>query len=603
MNTTCPDTSRFLARMYAAAACSPLYAAPPRRARPLRLLLVAPDRVPAWLWTFLCLAADTMWLNVTVLPVVGARLPDVPDVPLGVRMFLGLEGLYRRRASTTLSPVTVHARGGVGLASPIAPDASPQHLKSRIRELRPDLVLSLAPHSWSAILSDAAKYGCWEIDAGLVDPARAGVSLMLPVIRNESTTELTLELEGAPLAPWGHARSVGATRRGAFAFQRDGAFRKLPLLLLRMLHRLAADDFVPPRRVARLRIASPAMPRSADAMHALFATLGATLRWQVEKSRPDVPSLLVVRDAHAPLDPSTPRVGDALILQAPGNTRWGDPCAVEAQGRRFIFVEESGGRNTGEIACLEVHGSTASRVGVALEEESRVGYPQVFEWQGHWYMTVESSALKRVSLYRATRFPLGWERVADLIRDRVCADPTLYFHDGRWYLFATVSENRNGTCDELFLFVSDELCGPFEPHPANPIVSDVRRARPAGRLFRHGGRLIRPAQDCASHYGSAVVFNEVLVLSPTHYEERPLSRLAFGSEHGPFACHTYSRTPTFEVLDAYGHATNALPRIEVLPPSHTMPVDANQPVDIDLPAGFPPAADNGRLYGLSPGSD
>ena len=49
---------------------------------------------------------------------------------------------------------------------------------------------------------------------------------------------------------------------------------------------------------------------------------------------------------------------------------------------------------------------------------------------------VESGAAKRVSLYRAQEFPLRWARVADLIVDRVCVDPTLYQHQGRWYLFA-----------------------------------------------------------------------------------------------------------------------------------------------------------------------
>jgi hypothetical protein len=143
---------------------------------------------------------------------------------------------------------------------------------------------------------------------------------------------------------------------------------------------------------------------------------------------------------------------------------------------------------------------------------------------------------------------MGWTRVTDLIQGRACVDPTLYRHNGRWYLFANVSESGGSTCDELFLFVADSLASPFVPHPANPIVSDVRHARPAGRLFKHRGRLIRPAQNCGPSYGAEVAFREVTVLSPTRYEERPLGRLAAWGL-GMDGCHTYSAIEGLEVLD------------------------------------------------------
>lgn len=577
---------------------SPLYAVPPRQRRPLRVLVVAPERIPAWLWSFVCMAADAAWLDVTVLPVADGRLPRMRDIPLSVRAFLGVERMYRRRASPTLSYVAMRPRDGVGMASSIALDAPPQQLAARMRELQPDLVLSLGPAAWSHLIADAAKLGCWDIDAGLVDPSAAGVALMLPIVRRESATEMTLELEGAPLAPWGHATSVGATRAGSFALQRDSAFLKLPLLLLRMLHRLAADDFMPPHRTARLRDANRAMPGIADVARTLAITLGTALKWQWLKNKPKVPWLLFFRHGPAPLDPSVPHVRDTAMLQAPPGFYWADPCAVETQGHRFVFVEEVDHTHKGVIACLELHGAHASPLGRVLEEGTHVSYPQVFEWDGVWYMTVECSQAKRVSLYRAARFPFVWERTGDLIRDRVCSDPTLYFHNGHWYLFTTVSENRNGTWDELFLFVSDELGGPFQPHPANPVVSDVRRARSAGRLFTHGGALIRPAQDCASHYGSAVVFNEVLVLSPTHYEERPLSRLAPDWAPGLLACHTYSVTPTIEVLDARGNVPADTPRIDLVPAADGF--HAATAPDPDHPRVFPPAGDPDRGRGRPP---
>ena len=55
----------------------------------------------------------------------------------------------------------------------------------------------------------------------------------------------------------------------------------------------------------------------------------------------------------------------------------------------------------------------AQRLGIVLDEPFHLSYPQVFQWQGAWYMTVESAGARRVSLYRATDFPLRWERTSD----------------------------------------------------------------------------------------------------------------------------------------------------------------------------------------------
>ncbi|HEY1141163.1 MAG TPA: hypothetical protein VGE88_13280, partial [Lysobacter sp.] len=183
--------------------------------------------------------------------------------------------------------------------------------------------------------------------------------------------------------------------------------------------------------------------------------------------------------------------------------------------------------------------------------------------EGQWYLTAETSYDRRVSLYRAEDFPLRWTRVVDLVEGRVCVDPTLLHHEGRWYLFANVAENGNSTSDELFLFVADDLHGPFAPHPASPIVCDVRRARMAGRLFRHNGRLIRPAQDCGPGYGNAVVFNEVLELSPTVYRERQLSRLAPFLKRRVAGCHTYNADGGVEVLDVLGRQPGSAARLQV----------------------------------------
>ena len=54
----------------------------------------------------------------------------------------------------------------------------------------------------------------------------------------------------------------------------------------------------------------------------------------------------------------------------------------------------------------------------------------------------------------------------------------------------------------------------WQPHSLNPVVRDVRTARPAGRIIVNSHGHIRPGQDCSTRYGAAITLNRILELSP-----------------------------------------------------------------------------------------
>ena len=103
--------------------------------------------------------------------------------------------------------------------------------------------------------------------------------------------------------------------------------------------------------------------------------------------------------------------------------------------------------------------------------------------------------------------------------------------------------------DELYLFFADAPEGEWQPHPRNPVVSDVRRARPAGRVFARDGELIRPSQDCSIRYGGAVMFNRIVQLTPTDYAEVPAGRMGPGWLRGGLGTHTFNSDSEYEVVD------------------------------------------------------
>ncbi|MEA2764337.1 MAG: hypothetical protein QOK07_741 [Gemmatimonadaceae bacterium] len=168
---------------------------------------------------------------------------------------------------------------------------------------------------------------------------------------------------------------------------------------------------------------------------------------------------------------------------------------------------------------------------IVLREAFHLSYPHVFEHEGGIFMTPETLGAGAVRLYRGDPFPVRWEPVMDLIPG-VLADPSPFFWNGRWWLFACPRPTQH---DALSLFSAQALTGPWLEHPASPVVrGDPRCARPAGRMIVHEGRLYRLAQDCLPRYGSAVRAFEVTSLTAASYAEAecPESPIVTGSGLG-----------------------------------------------------------------------
>jgi len=538
--------------------------------------LVTPSLVPEWLSVFVSESRASRSVDLEVVLQAGATPHHRRSMPFDLKLFLGLERvMFRllarvtgRRPTGPLSAVSLDAKGDGGDA---AVHADAGALLARVRDLHVDLVLLHGAPGLAPALSTLARHGCWVLDPDITEPHRAGLALLAPILQGDNATELSLHLVSeAEATPVGETlvTSHGATSAMSFSQQRDLAFAKLPALLLRVLRRFQASPLVTERgEVRSLRVSPPSFELHGGlGLRSFLMAVKHFLQWRGRRLRARLPWFLLLPTEGPALDPAAPRIGKHVSLVAPGNDYWADPYPVVVGGRRFLFIEELvDARNKGIIICLELlEDGIAVRSGVVLDEDGHLSYPQVFQWEGTWYMTVESCEANRVSLYAAEAFPLRWRRAADLIEGRECVDPTLHHHEGTWYLFANISESGGGLSDELFLFTSDALAGPYRPHPANPILSDARMSRPAGRLFRHAGRLVRPAQCCVPIYGAAVVFNEVMELTPERYRERPMATLELDAMPGLDGCHTYNAWGGFEALDAHGRPPGAGSRMRVV---------------------------------------
>jgi hypothetical protein len=246
----------------------------------------------------------------------------------------------------------------------------------------------------------------------------------------------------------------------------------------------------------------------------------------------------------------TDRTGFRVVPSLRGRF-YADPFLLKRNSKTYLFFEDfEFQRNRAAISYFEIDNqgrlSAPQRV---LDNGYHMSYPFLFESQGTVYMIPETRARKTIELFRTTEFPRNWELVKTIAKDVLAVDSTVFEHLGKFWLFTNIAVPGGSTFDELHLFYSDSLEGDWTPHPKNPIVSDVRRARPAGALFFEGGKLLRPGQDCSLRYGYALTFNEIEVLSESDYKEKPYNRIEPDWCPGSICTHTYNRTEEFEVLD------------------------------------------------------
>ena len=177
-----------------------------------------------------------------------------------------------------------------------------------------------------------------------------------------------------------------------------------------------------------------------------------------------------------------------------------------------------------------------------LNRPFHLSYPFVFEWHDGLYMMPETNDNKTIELYKCVEFPYGWEFEKNIMEDVNAVDATLFQHQDKWWLFVNMAENEGASyCDELFLFHSNSpMTSEWVPHPRNPIISDVKKSRPAGSIFKRNGRIYRPSQNCSHRYGYGFNLNEIIRLTETEYEEKTVTSVEPNWDKKIIAAHTFN---------------------------------------------------------------
>jgi len=156
-------------------------------------------------------------------------------------------------------------------------------------------------------------------------------------------------------------------------------------------------------------------------------------------------------------------------------------------------------------------------LGTVLDEPFHLSFPNVFREGDEIYMIPETRSQDAVILYQAINFPFEWKKERVLVSNGKYVDSSVIKVDGTWYLFTSTWRTEN---ESLCIFTSNNLKGPYTPHPSNTLTNDRVNLRNGGGVFVIEDGLFRPAQNCANYYGENLDIYKIDSLSPTTYSEK-----------------------------------------------------------------------------------
>lgn len=468
------------------------------------------------------------------------RLKDLPGLTVTVELIEGLPGSPPGLDALFQLEAVIHGLAGHGQAEEV-PVAELLAL-SQPSEAPVDLVLDLCGGT------AATSERCWHLTFDGV----VGEEGLIAAILSGSTPTVRL-VEGAQIIAEGR---LGTEYGGvALASFDDMLARSITFVTSAVAGgcRTRLPDL--PQETTKQPASLPSISRLGQAaakkvarriVQQIYRLCYNSPHWRVGWRKLDGPDLFDL-GAH-------PRSG-WTDLPDDGQRFYADPFPFVHQGKLTLFVEDFIHKlGKGIISAVEfVDGRPAGTPVPVLEHNCHLSYPFIFEEEGQIWMVPETSANGTIELFRATAYPGGWVKEADLATGLTCSDATLIRQGELWWMFATVRDGGGAFSDALHLWSAPDFRGPWTAHAGNPVMIDIATARPAGRMIVRDGRLLRPVQDCRRGYGAALAIARVTKLDHEGFSQVIEAMIGPGPSWPGRRLHSLNSAGGFEFID--GSAT------------------------------------------------
>ena len=165
---------------------------------------------------------------------------------------------------------------------------------------------------------------------------------------------------------------------------------------------------------------------------------------------------------------------------------------------------------------------------IVLDTKSHLSYPFVFNENNKTYIFPESAQNKKLSCYEFCHDSETLSFLKDII-NLPLRDSSIIKHNNKYWLFGVMYSNIINY--ELHIFYSDNLLGPYTPHPSNPLKNGLDGIRQAGNFFVVDEILYRPTQNCKNFYGESITINKITELNEIGFAEEPYMTIELNSEN------------------------------------------------------------------------
>jgi hypothetical protein len=497
-------------------------------------LLVEGRRLAPWHLTCLDRLASSAKLAAVVLAPADHRTPD-------------RSRFLRQRLGATIVERNVDVVARFAAVPHVTIDSSDAALLETL-----DFALAVGRHSVDALPARGPRHGIWCFEHEL---AGEDLPFFREVTDGEDVTYDALIAFGAP------TRDPTILEQGWFRTEKRSYAQELHHVLTsiadwpaRACRRIAAQSASEPIARAPARSATgPATSNTAGLVRYGTRVAARRINFAIERvfRHPQWNVGIVHKPVSALLGSKEVSDGDIDWFPLAGRERFlADPFGVKRDGHLHVFCEEFSYQSSrGHIAALDwpEHAQAAQE---ALHLPVHASYPCLIEHDGKTYCVPETSHANEVALFEAKQFPTRWDKVAVLIDQFAGVDPTVFRHEGRWWLMCT--EGGRDVDAALHVWHAPDLFGPWTPHTRNPVKTDVRSARPGGPPFFHEGSLYRAAQDCSKYYGWRVVIQRLNVLTPFEFDEETVAILQ-PSAKSPYPLGRHTFAPVGDAVLVDGH--------------------------------------------------
>jgi len=430
----------------------------------------------------------------------------------------------------------------------------------KIRKTSVDVLIKIGFQDLKGEILTSAKYGIWAYGHDTYQTSTNSFSGVWEVLEQKVVTEATLEIltaEGhkTSYTSYSHTDELSIYRNKNNFYWKSSSFvpRKLEELYYAGEEKFFKDVN---QNVTDLSVLDKKKLQKTPGNYLIFKKVGFNLISAIKRkiNRLFYIEQWILLYKEEALEKIPKSFSEYKRIIPPKDRIWADPFVIFRDDTYYIFIEEMlYSENKGKISVFEMDKNGKYKMPkVIIENDYHMSYPLVFEDGEDLFMLPETGANYTVELYKCVDFPLKWEFKKVLLENVRAADATLFKHNGKYWLFANMREVEGASVqDELFLFFTDDfLNGEWQPHPQNPIISDVRCSRPAGKIFKQEGKIYRPAQNGGKHYGYGMQIREIITLSEEKYQERQVQSIYPDWSADLRSTHTLNSDKSLTFIDA-----------------------------------------------------